>query len=190
VSRPALGPTQPPVQWVPVVLYPGLKRSRGVTLTTHQHLVPRSKMSRSYTSSPPKSLRGVKQLHHKIFSTGTWSDKALLSNLLEGYLLVRNIFCHNPCLRLPLPLSFPSSDPTQAFRFRASTFQPEDAGSKFLRNVHIDIETTQSHNHKCGARRIEQHLVNISQIKHNPNPLNCLIYKNADGQRKTWPPHY
>jgi hypothetical protein len=35
VSRPALGPTQPPVQWVPGVLSPGLKRSRGVTLTTH-----------------------------------------------------------------------------------------------------------------------------------------------------------
>jgi predicted aspartyl protease len=35
VSRPALGPTQPPVQWVPGVLSPGLKRGRGVTLTTH-----------------------------------------------------------------------------------------------------------------------------------------------------------
>jgi hypothetical protein len=35
VSRPALGPTQPSVQWVPVVLSPGLKRGRGVTLTTH-----------------------------------------------------------------------------------------------------------------------------------------------------------
>jgi hypothetical protein len=36
-SRPALGPTQPPVQWVPGggVLSPGLKRGRGVTLTTH-----------------------------------------------------------------------------------------------------------------------------------------------------------
>jgi hypothetical protein len=59
VSRPALGPTQPPVQWVAGVLSPGLKRGRGVTLTTHPHLVPRSRMSRSYTSSPPKRLRGV-----------------------------------------------------------------------------------------------------------------------------------
>jgi hypothetical protein len=59
VSRPALEPTQPPVQWVLGVLSPGLKRGRGVTLTTHPRLVPRSKMSRSYTSSPPKRLRDV-----------------------------------------------------------------------------------------------------------------------------------
>jgi hypothetical protein len=42
VSRPALGPIQPPAQWVP-----GVKRGWGVMLTTH-HLMPRS-----YTSSPP-----------------------------------------------------------------------------------------------------------------------------------------
>jgi hypothetical protein len=41
------------------VLSPGLKRGRGVTLTTHPHLVPKSWMSRSYTSSPPKRLHGV-----------------------------------------------------------------------------------------------------------------------------------
>jgi hypothetical protein len=35
VSRPALGPTQPPVQWVPGVLSPGVKRGRGVMLTTN-----------------------------------------------------------------------------------------------------------------------------------------------------------
>jgi hypothetical protein len=52
-SRPALGPTQPHIQWVPGVLSPGVKRGRGVTLTTHPHLVPRLRMSRSYTSSPP-----------------------------------------------------------------------------------------------------------------------------------------
>jgi len=33
-SRPALGPTQPPVQWVPGVLSPGVKSGRGVRLTT------------------------------------------------------------------------------------------------------------------------------------------------------------
>jgi hypothetical protein len=38
---------------------PGLKRGRGVTLTTHPHLVPRLSMSRSYTSSPSKRLYGV-----------------------------------------------------------------------------------------------------------------------------------
>jgi hypothetical protein len=37
--RPALRPTQPPIQWVPRVLSPGVKRGRGVTLTTHPHLV-------------------------------------------------------------------------------------------------------------------------------------------------------
>jgi len=39
--------------------FPGLKRGRGVTLTTHPHLVTRPRMSRSYTSSLPKHLRGV-----------------------------------------------------------------------------------------------------------------------------------
>jgi hypothetical protein len=41
-----------PVQWVPGVLSPGLKHGRGVSLTTHPHLVPRSRVITSYTSSP------------------------------------------------------------------------------------------------------------------------------------------
>jgi BarH-like protein len=52
VSRLALGLTQPPVQWVPWDLSPAVKRGKGVTLTTHSYLVPRSWMSRSYNSSP------------------------------------------------------------------------------------------------------------------------------------------
>jgi hypothetical protein len=53
------GAHQPPVQWVPGVISPGAKRGRGVMLTTHPHLVPRLRMSRSYTSSHPKRLHGV-----------------------------------------------------------------------------------------------------------------------------------
>jgi len=34
MSRPSLGPTQPPVQWVPC-LSPGVKSGRGVTLIPH-----------------------------------------------------------------------------------------------------------------------------------------------------------
>jgi hypothetical protein len=51
-SRPTLGPTQPPIQWVPGVLPPGVKRGRGVTLTTHPHLVPRLRTSRTNLLSP------------------------------------------------------------------------------------------------------------------------------------------
>jgi hypothetical protein len=41
------------------VLSEGLKRGRGATLTTRLRLLPRSWMSKSYISSPPKRLRGV-----------------------------------------------------------------------------------------------------------------------------------
>jgi hypothetical protein len=58
VSRPALRPTQPPIQWVPGVLSPGVKRGRSLTLTANSHLVPRSVMSRSCTFSPPCHLHG------------------------------------------------------------------------------------------------------------------------------------
>jgi hypothetical protein len=49
----ALGPTQPPIQWVAVALSLGVQRGRGVMLTTHPLLVPRLRRSRSYTSYHP-----------------------------------------------------------------------------------------------------------------------------------------
>jgi hypothetical protein len=52
VSRSFLRSTQPPVQWVLVVLSAGVKRGSGVTLTTHPHLVRRLRVNRSCTSSP------------------------------------------------------------------------------------------------------------------------------------------
>jgi hypothetical protein len=42
LSRPALGPTQPPVEWVPG-LSRGVESGWGVTLTPHPLLVPRYK---------------------------------------------------------------------------------------------------------------------------------------------------
>jgi hypothetical protein len=53
-ARPALGPTQPPILWVPRALTPGVKRGQDVTLTTHPHLVP-WRMSSSRISSPPNA---------------------------------------------------------------------------------------------------------------------------------------
>jgi hypothetical protein len=57
--------------------FPGVKRGRGVMLTTHPHLVPRFSMSRRYTSSPPMFLHGVTfhypilEYHHSAFLYST-----------------------------------------------------------------------------------------------------------------------
>ena len=51
LSRPALGPTQPSVQWVPG-LFPWLKSGRGVTLTPHPLLVPWSWKGRAIPLLP------------------------------------------------------------------------------------------------------------------------------------------
>jgi hypothetical protein len=47
-SRPALGPTQPPKQWVPGALSLGVKRQRIEADHTYLHLVPRSRMVELY----------------------------------------------------------------------------------------------------------------------------------------------
>jgi hypothetical protein len=57
VSRMALGPTQPPIQWVPGPLSLGIKRPGREA--DHSHLVPRSKNAWSYTSTPTIRLHGV-----------------------------------------------------------------------------------------------------------------------------------
>jgi hypothetical protein len=57
VSIPALRPTHPPTQWVPGP-FSEIERGQGITLTTHSHSVPRKRMRRSYTSSPPWRLHG------------------------------------------------------------------------------------------------------------------------------------
>jgi hypothetical protein len=57
-SKTALGPTQPPIEWVPGALSLGVS-GRGVKLITHLYLVQRSKNEWSYTSTPPIRLHGV-----------------------------------------------------------------------------------------------------------------------------------
>ena len=61
LSRPALGPTQPPAQWVPG-LSPGIKSGRGVTLTPHPLLLPRSRKSRAIPLLPQWAVRPVQSL--------------------------------------------------------------------------------------------------------------------------------
>jgi hypothetical protein len=58
------------------VSFPGVLCGRGVTLTTHPHLVPRSWMSRSYTSSPPLPIHwcAVGLLFAIIANSWPWSE--------------------------------------------------------------------------------------------------------------------
>jgi hypothetical protein len=50
-SRPVLGPIQPPIHWITGALHPGVKW-HSVKLTTHLHLVPRSRMMELHLHSP------------------------------------------------------------------------------------------------------------------------------------------
>jgi hypothetical protein len=77
VSRLAVVPTQPPVQWIPGVLSPGVKCGQGMTLTTHPHLVSRSWMSRRYTSSPPCASVGV-----------LWGCFTYVNHQTSGYIIL------------------------------------------------------------------------------------------------------
>ena len=72
ISRPALGPTHPPIQWVP---------GRGLKLSTHLHLVPGLRMNGAITLLP-HMLSWCGQalyfffflIHHLFFNSSPWRN--------------------------------------------------------------------------------------------------------------------
>jgi len=75
LSRPALGPTHPPVQWVPG-LSPGVKSGRGVNLNPHPLLVPWSWKGRAipllplWAVQPVQSLSACTRVHFTVIRFG------------------------------------------------------------------------------------------------------------------------
>jgi hypothetical protein len=61
-SRLALGPTQPPIQWVPGPFSPGVKRGWGVMLTSHPHLSAEFKKEWELYLISPKASQPSKKL--------------------------------------------------------------------------------------------------------------------------------
>jgi hypothetical protein len=56
IMQPAIGSTQPPIQYVPGVLSPGVKSGRVVMLITHPLLVQRLRKRGAIPPLPPKRL--------------------------------------------------------------------------------------------------------------------------------------
>jgi hypothetical protein len=67
-TTPIMSPFHSVAYWMSL-LVAGDRASYSGTLTTHPHLVPRSWMNRSYTSSPPKRHHGVQRDCKKIHIT-------------------------------------------------------------------------------------------------------------------------
>jgi hypothetical protein len=71
------------------VPFPGVKHGQGMTLTTHPNLVPRSRMSKSYTSFPPCYLHGGSGTALLYFMNSDWTHYVYKSLYLEvGGILV------------------------------------------------------------------------------------------------------
>jgi hypothetical protein len=88
-SRPAPGPTQPRIQWIPDLAWG--QSCRGAALTTHTHLAPRLKKEYSYISTPSLGLRGLfygELLIHNYNVTCFGLGKAVTVRLSSNFILV------------------------------------------------------------------------------------------------------
>jgi hypothetical protein len=93
VSRPALRPIQPPVQWVTRRPFPGAKALPGRDADHSPHLVPRSRMSRSCSfppplQAPPWSVVGQLQL----YSSASWRLTSSLTKNVCGEICTSSLF--------------------------------------------------------------------------------------------------
>jgi hypothetical protein len=79
------------------VVSPGVKRCRGLTLTTHPYLVPRSRMSRGYTSSPASAYMPCSgtALHYFHFYSHIGIDKTTSSETPHFVLVPCCKSCHH-----------------------------------------------------------------------------------------------
>jgi hypothetical protein len=83
-SRPALGPTQPPIQWVSGVLYPGVKRP-GREADHSPPVSAEVKKMWIYTSTPPYAYYWILQIRYEMGRTcGRHGSSKMYTEFLEN----------------------------------------------------------------------------------------------------------
>jgi len=99
-SRPALGPTQPPTQWVPVAH----SQRPGMKLTTHLLLMPKSKNAWSYTYTHPIAFMTWCLFKHRDNFTFTLTTRSLLSGIFKATNVINLYGCLELCPAGPMIL--------------------------------------------------------------------------------------